>query len=104
EARGNTVTVREALDRGAARIDHELAAQPATRATLLDAVGRVYHNLGLYGRSGELLARAAELRRRHGTSAELAETLFHLARSQQVAGDLAGAAKTFQESAALWRA
>ncbi|HXT22164.1 MAG TPA: serine/threonine-protein kinase, partial [Thermoanaerobaculia bacterium] len=101
EARGNTVTVRETLDRGAARIDRELQAQPATRATLLDAVGRVYHNLGLYGRSGELLERATALRRNHGTREELAATLFHLARARQVAGDLAGAATAFQESAAL---
>src|SRR5215210_6418483 len=38
EARGNTVTAREMLDKGAARIATELAAQPAIQATLMDTV------------------------------------------------------------------
>jgi serine/threonine-protein kinase len=103
EARGNTVTVREALDRGAARLDRELAGQPATRATLLDAVGRVYHNLGLYPKAGELLARATALRRRQGSPLELGNTLFHLARSQVVAGELDAARRSYDEAVALAR-
>ncbi|MGC1729955.1 MAG: toll/interleukin-1 receptor domain-containing protein, partial [Steroidobacteraceae bacterium] len=46
EARGNTVTAREMLDKGAARIDRELANQPAIQATLMDTVGTVYMGLG----------------------------------------------------------
>ena len=42
EARGNTVTAREMLDKGATRIDVELGKQPAIQATLLDTVGTVY--------------------------------------------------------------
>src|SRR5580658_6218620 len=41
EARGNTVTVREMLDKGAARINKELAGQPAIQATLKDTLGTV---------------------------------------------------------------
>jgi serine/threonine-protein kinase len=103
EARGNTVTVREALDRGAARIDRELAGQPATRATLLETVGRVYHNLGLYSKSAPLLERAAALRRQGGDPGELATTLFYLARSRVVAGELAAAGKSYEEAVALAR-
>ncbi len=103
EARGNTITVREALDRGAARIDRELADQPATRATLLETVGRVYHNLGLYPKAGELLSRATALRRKGASPLELANTLFHLARSQVVGGELEPARKTYEESIALAR-
>ena len=55
EARGNTVTAREILDRGAAKIERELLDQPAVRANLLGAMGRVYTGLGLYGQATELL-------------------------------------------------
>jgi len=55
EARGNAVTAREMLDKGAARIDGELAKQPGIRATLMDTVGTVYMGLGLYGQAKRLL-------------------------------------------------
>jgi tetratricopeptide (TPR) repeat protein len=63
EARGNVVTAREMLDKGAARIDTELAGQPAIQATLLDTVGTVYMGLGLYRQSKSLLDRAVATRR-----------------------------------------
>ncbi|MGB5544788.1 MAG: toll/interleukin-1 receptor domain-containing protein, partial [Gammaproteobacteria bacterium] len=55
EARGNTITAREILDRGAEKIDRELLDQPAVRANLLGTMGRVYTGLGLYGQATELL-------------------------------------------------
>ena len=48
EALGNSITAREILDKGAARIDRELAGQPAIQATLMDTMGTVYTSLGLY--------------------------------------------------------
>ncbi|MEE8523907.1 MAG: serine/threonine-protein kinase [Thermoanaerobaculia bacterium] len=63
ESRGSTVTAREILDRGADEISSELADQPLTRARLMETIGRVYQNLGLYDRSGELLEPALEIRR-----------------------------------------
>ena len=48
EALGNTITAREILDKGAKRIDKELADQPAIQATLMDTMGTVYTSLGLY--------------------------------------------------------
>jgi tetratricopeptide (TPR) repeat protein len=62
EARGNTVTAREMLDKGAARIDRELAKEPAIQATLMDTLGTVYMGLGLYAQSRPLLDRAVALR------------------------------------------
>ena len=62
EARGNSITAREILDRGAARIDRDLTAQPVVRANLLQTIGRVYTGLGLYAPATELLSRAASLR------------------------------------------
>ena len=63
EARGNTVTAREVLDRGSERISRELTDQPDVRATLLGTMGSVYESLGLYDRSAELLAEAVRVRR-----------------------------------------
>ena len=48
EALGETVTARQVLERGAARIETELAAEPEIQAQMYDEIGRVYHNLGLY--------------------------------------------------------
>ena len=48
EARGNTVTAREILDKGAERIRSELKQEPEARATLMDTMGNVYSDLGLY--------------------------------------------------------
>jgi tetratricopeptide (TPR) repeat protein len=74
EARGNTITAREILDRGAARIDSDLAAQPVVRANLMRTIGRVYTGLGLYGQATDLLERALAARNEIGT-APSAETI-----------------------------
>lgn len=58
EARGNTVTAREILDRGAARIDEDLAGQPAVQARLKSTMGNVYQMLGLHEQAERLLREA----------------------------------------------
>jgi tetratricopeptide (TPR) repeat protein len=63
EARGNSVTAREMLDKGAARVDLELAKQPKIQATLMDTLGSVYMGLGLYDQARPLLDRAVATRR-----------------------------------------
>ena len=98
EARGTAFTVREALDRGAERIDRELAGQPEVRATLLETMGRVYHNLGLYARGRVLLEKATALSRTFAAPGDLSSTLLFLARAEQTAGDLPAAEKTFTEA------
>lgn len=62
EARGNTITAREIMDKGAERIGEELAAQPATQATLMETIGTVYTSLGLYEQAAALLEQALDLR------------------------------------------
>ncbi len=59
EALGNTITAREILDKGAARIKTELTEQPAIQATLMDTMGTVYTSLGLYGAGGAVDAAGA---------------------------------------------
>lgn len=63
EARGNTVTAREMLDKGAVRIQGELAKEPAIQATLMDTVGTVYMGLGLYAQARPLIDGAVAKRR-----------------------------------------
>jgi len=41
-ARGETITARTLLDRGAQRIDQELAAEPQIRASLLETIAEAY--------------------------------------------------------------
>lgn len=62
--RGDTVTVREALDRGRVRLASELAGQPRVRARLLSAIGMVYTNLAAYPQADTLLREALALSER----------------------------------------
>jgi serine/threonine-protein kinase len=89
ESRGREISVRQLLDRGAARLDDALADEPETRARLLRAVGQVYRNLGEYDRAAELLGRSAEVLQAdlsHG--AELPAALNELAEVRFDLGDV----------------
>jgi len=61
EALGNTVTARELLDRGAARIGTELAGEPLIQARMMLTMGSVYRRLGLFSQSQPLLEQAIAL-------------------------------------------
>ena len=62
EARGNSITAREILDKAAAGIDAQ-ALDPELRAAMMHTMGSVYLQLGLYPKARSLLERALELRR-----------------------------------------
>ena len=64
EARGNSITAREILDKASKDIDTGLAKDPETQAQMMQVMGDVYDNLGLYPRAQSLLTRAVEVRRR----------------------------------------
>jgi len=64
QARGNTVTAREILDRGAAKVTGQLSSQPLVQAQLMDTLGQVYSNLALYDQAVPLLETALSIRRR----------------------------------------
>ena len=80
-ARGNTVTAREILDDGARRISGELASQPRIQARLMDTIGTVYGNLGLFDQALPLLRQALDRRAElYGSEhSETAESRTHLA-------------------------
>jgi serine/threonine protein kinase/Tfp pilus assembly protein PilF len=63
EARGNSITAREILDKGADKITRELQGQPRVQGKLMFTMGRVYQSLGLYPRAGQLLEKSLEIAR-----------------------------------------
>jgi serine/threonine protein kinase len=64
QARGNSITAREILDKGAKQIDKELGAQPEIQAQMMHTMGTVYLSMGLFGQAQPLFDRAIETRRR----------------------------------------
>ena len=77
EARGRNLTARELLDRGAQRVERELANQPIVEASLLDEIAQAYLDIGLYDQAERLAQRALELRTHNlgPRSLETADTL-----------------------------
>ncbi|HEY6943870.1 MAG TPA: serine/threonine-protein kinase, partial [Candidatus Acidoferrum sp.] len=62
EARGKIVTAREILDRASQDIEGGLTKDPDLQAQMMDVMGQVYDNLGLYTRAQTLLQRAVNIR------------------------------------------
>ncbi len=71
-SRGNSVTAREILDRGAERIGEELKGEPEVQARMLDTIGSVYVALGLPDRGQAVLDTALKLRQGAGDTDSLA--------------------------------
>ena len=105
EARGNSLTAREVLDKGAARIETQLAEQPQIQATLMDTLGTVYMGLGLYGQAKPLLESAAEKRHQlvPAEPAELALSLSHVGDLFTLRAEYPGAEAAYHQAIALQR-
>lgn len=88
-SRGETITAREVLDRGAEQIIQDLETQPEVRAELMDTMGRAYRSLGLYTPARDLLERSLSLRRAHldRDDPRIAESLHALAVLLRQTGD-----------------
>ena len=99
-ARGNSVTVREILDKASKDIDTGLAKDPELQARLMYTMGNVYFSLGLDSRAQSLLERAADIQR-HALGPEHQETLESatgLGNVLRVQGQLAAAEKLERET------
>ena len=81
QSRSRSITAVELLDRGTEQAASRLQDQPLVRAALLDTLGRVYRNLGIYEQAEPLLQQGLRLRRQHpgAGAAEVAASLSHLA-------------------------
>ena len=63
EARGNTITAREVLDKASREIDAGLAQDPELQAELLYTMANVHMSLGLYSTAEKQLNRTIAIRR-----------------------------------------
>jgi eukaryotic-like serine/threonine-protein kinase len=100
EARGSTVTAREILDKGAARIESEMMEQPEIKSALLFTMGDVYQALGLYQPAQRFLEKALEIRRAHQNEdhVAIAGSCNSLGRIYYKTGDYDGAEELFREA------
>ena len=64
QARGNSITAREILDKASHDIDTSLSRDPELQAQMMDIMGTVYYGLGLYPRAHALVERAVQIRSR----------------------------------------
>jgi eukaryotic-like serine/threonine-protein kinase len=64
EARGESITAREILDKAAKQIETGLAKDPEAQAHMMYVIGEVYDNLGLIPQGKTLLERAAQLQQK----------------------------------------
>ena len=105
EARGNTITAREILDKGASRIVQELKSEPIIQARLMDTIGEVYANLGLYDRATPLLENGLTIRRRvvGNEHVEVADSLEHLGALDFLKGDFVTGEKLLRQALAMRR-
>jgi tetratricopeptide (TPR) repeat protein len=105
EALGNTITAREILDKGAARIQTELTDQPAIQATLMDTMGTVYTSLGLYDQALPLMKEALKKRRDlfGAQHADVAQSLTNLGNAYARKSQYEEAERELREALAIRR-
>jgi non-specific serine/threonine protein kinase/serine/threonine-protein kinase len=95
EARGNTITVREVLDKASKDIESQLSNDPQLQAQMMSVMGDVYHRLGLLTKAETLLNKSMETERRvlAPDDSEAASTTSRLASTMADEGKLADAEK-----------
>ncbi len=104
-ARGDEITAREILDRGAEKIEKELDNQPEIQARLMHTIGVVYLSLNLFDAAAPLLEGALALRRQvYGDEQlEVAESLHVLAKLANAKSDYEGSEALYREALAMRR-
>ena len=100
---GGEVRAADLLDRGATRIETDLAGQPAVQARMLGVIGRAYGNLKRSDRAEPLLTKAVDLQRATDSPDRLglATALQHLARVRGSRGDFKQAEVDLREAMAI---
>jgi non-specific serine/threonine protein kinase/serine/threonine-protein kinase len=100
EARGNTVTAREILDKSANEIDTSLSNDPELQAKMMSNMGATYTGLGLLPQAQSLLERAIKIQRRvlGPENAEILASMNALCRVLSDEGHYAEAGKVDRET------
>jgi serine/threonine-protein kinase len=106
EARSDTVTARQILEEGIARVQKELDNQPELQAATLTVIGRLYERLGFYGESVQLLDSALALRQAvlPAPHQDLAKDMMYLGRARMKVGAIDEAEAPLRASVAMWEA
>jgi len=97
-------TVRSLLDAGADRLAKDLQDQPAVRAELITAIGRVYQRLGAYDKATPLLEQAVEHGRASGDDTPaFSQALNDLGVLRRERGNVKDATPLLEEALAMRR-
>ncbi len=106
EARGNSVTARELLDRATERIEVELAQQPQVQAQLMLTMGEAYQSLGLYDQAAPMLERGVAVREtlHGGDHIAVGQGLFKLAELFRKQGKYVEAEQLYERAATIQEA
>lgn len=102
---GKDVTAREVLEKGTAYIRNEIGDQPEIRASLLDAVGGIYKNLGEFEEAGPVLHEALEIRRElyPDKHIDLAGSMHNWADYNMLTGNYDQAIAYFQQAGEMYK-
>ena len=100
EARGNSVTAREILDKASKDVDNGLANDPQLQAQMMNTMGTVYENLGLFSQAEPLLRQALEIRRQMlgNSNKDTLKSMYQLSEVLTWKGNAAEAEKLCGES------
>ncbi|MFZ0391250.1 MAG: tetratricopeptide repeat protein [Calditrichia bacterium] len=105
QSKGETVTARELLERGAARLDQELADEPEVQAAMMHVIGSVYISLGLYDQAMPLVEKSLEIRRQlfGEDHKDVAESLVKLGEALREKGEFEQSEEKFREGLQVLR-
>ena len=99
EAKGQTITAQEVLDRGAKQIEGQLNDEPDVKAELVSTLSEVYMGLGSFRRADDLIRRSLSLQVARPETR--ARQLGVLAASQALQGDYERATADYSRALAL---
>ncbi|GMV28599.1 MAG: hypothetical protein AMXMBFR59_07240 [Rhodanobacteraceae bacterium] len=97
-AAGARVTARELIDQGVARIDEELAGQPALQAQMRQTLGTLYRQLGQFDRADTLLRQARTEFIAQSDKSSIVNNAMELARVSRERADSDGALALLAEA------
>jgi eukaryotic-like serine/threonine-protein kinase len=100
EARGNTVTAREILDKASRNIETGLGKDPEMEAQMMYVMGKTYQGLGLYPQSEAIFRKTIEIQQRTfgPDNTDTVKTLNDLGSSYMWEGKFADGEKVHRQS------
>lgn len=99
ESKGETITARELLDEGAAKLSAGLNDEPVVKSQLLNTIGNVYSNLGLYNSAEEIFKNLKENNNLYKSDKETyIETIINLGNIYRYKGNFELAGKNLKDA------